>query len=103
MGKCEVLTLEEYSVLGFIHNSIYFTRAAYDMETQKLTPNIFSEDQKKFCFCEAPYNPDLEWVECEECSKWFHNDCVIKLNYNLKDFKCSNCSRKESISKKKKK
>ena len=40
IGKCEVLTLDEYFLLGFIENSIYFTRAAYDMESKKLTPDV---------------------------------------------------------------
>ncbi len=50
MGRCEVLTLDEYSELGFIENSIYYTRAAYDMDTQRLSPEI-SSWPKEYCVC----------------------------------------------------
>jgi len=61
MGKCEVLTLDEYYVLSFTENSIYFSRASYDMEKKKLSPDV-TKWSKRYCYCQNPYNPDIEYV-----------------------------------------
>ena len=93
--------IHEYWLLGIIENSIYFSRAAYNLDTETLTPSI--EEMSKYCVCEKPYNPDLEWAECEKCAKWFHMDCVIMLGKNVKDFVCAKCEKKDVSTKKKKK
>lgn len=45
----------------------------------------------------------MEYVLCEKCKKWYHNDCVIKENEDLDDFYCRNCTKKDQSIKKKKK
>jgi len=66
-----------------------------------LTPNI-KDWGKKYCICDTPYNPDMEYIECEKCEKWFHNDCIIRENQDLNNFVCRNCKKKDSLNKKKK-
>lgn len=72
------------------------------METKKLSPEIF-QWPKKYCVCDSPYNPDMEYVQCEKCQKWYHNDCAIKENDDLSNFVCSSCIKKDQLNKKKKK
>lgn len=102
MGKCEVITIDEYAELGNVENSIYFTRAAYDVQTGRLTPDLYLE-KSPYCYCEKPYNPDLGYIECEKCKKWFHIDCVALKGENIDDFVCSKCTAKSAFDKKKKK
>lgn len=72
------------------------------MEKKKLSPEV-TNWSKRYCYCQNPYNPDIEYVECEKCKKWYHNDCVIKGNEDIKDFVCRNCNKKDQVNKKKKK
>lgn len=72
------------------------------MQTKRLSPDI-SEWPKGDCICESPYNPDLEYIQCEKCKKWYHNDCAIKESDDLNDFVCSVCIKREKSGKKKKK
>ncbi len=85
-----------------IDTQIYFSRASYNIETETLTPSI-EEWEPKYCVCQKPYNPDLEWVECELCNKWFHGDCVIRDKMGIENFACEGCQKKEALNKKKKK
>ncbi len=72
------------------------------METKKLSP-VISQWPKKYCVCDSPYNPDMEYVQCEKCQKWYHNDCAIKESDDLSNFVCSACIKKDQLNKKKKK
>ena len=29
-----------------------------------------------YCVCGEPDDTDREFVECEQCSRWFHPECV---------------------------
>ncbi|KAL8089939.1 DDT domain-containing protein PTM-like [Apium graveolens] len=51
--------------------------------------------------CRNPYNPDLMYIFCETCTKWYHADAVeleeSKL-FKLTGFKCCKCRRIKSPS-----
>lgn len=49
-------------------------------------PSTWSSD----CDCNKPTNPDLQYVECSKCRKWFHSDCV-QSNIINGIFLCSKC------------
>jgi predicted RNA-binding Zn-ribbon protein involved in translation (DUF1610 family) len=53
---------------------MYFSRANYDSESKTLYPN--PSEWEKDCICQKPTNPDLQYVACPNCGKWFHSDCV---------------------------
>ncbi|CAD8168626.1 unnamed protein product [Paramecium pentaurelia] len=70
----KVLTFEEYSDLEFEEETIFFSRAAIDLESMEPRPNI--KLWKKSCVCQLPQNPDLQMIQCDECENWYHLDCV---------------------------
>lgn len=99
IGKCEILNIEEYGALGVVENSIYFTRASYDVEKEKFDPEPIDWGEK-YCICQRPYNPDMEYIECEQCQKWFHNECLSREMIDLNDFMCETCARENKRKKK---
>ncbi|CAK69940.1 unnamed protein product (macronuclear) [Paramecium tetraurelia] len=70
----KILTFEEYSDLEFEEETIFFSRAAIDLDSMEPRPNI--KLWKKSCVCQLPQNPDLQMIQCDECDNWYHLDCV---------------------------
>jgi hypothetical protein len=68
----------------------YFTRSNYDYKKEELIPSPLS--WKRTCYCDAPENPDLQYVMCEKCEKWFHVECVPDLREE-DTFFCTRCNR----------
>ena len=31
---------------------------------------------EKHCICQKPFNPDLPYICCDKCEKWFHLECL---------------------------
>jgi hypothetical protein len=51
--------------MALSYPNYYFTRAKYDDDIKELIPHPNS--WKKQCYCGAPENPDLQYVQCEKC------------------------------------
>lgn len=44
------------------------------------------------CGCTDSTKPDLEWIECGECKRWFHSRCVRRwIPSNGTQFQCRQC------------
>ena len=73
---------------------MFFTiyRAKYDIAKNKLEPPI--EKWQKHCLCQKPLNPDHLVIQCENCNRWYHPNC-IKLTdeqaEKMENFKCTEC------------
>lgn len=74
LGKCKVFSISEYDELDNIDNLTYFTRAAYDPLRKTLEPSFSSWEA--FCTCMKPLNPNLLYIKCDECNKWYHPRCM---------------------------
>jgi hypothetical protein len=59
---------------GIIFDSILNYRAQYDVKKRKIMPPM--ETWETHCICKSPLNPDYMYIQCEECEKWFHIQCV---------------------------
>lgn len=73
-GKCKVYSIQEYDELETIDNLTYFNRANYNPFQKVLDPPF--KDWEAFCVCQKPLNPNLLYIKCDECSKWYHPKCM---------------------------
>lgn len=91
--KVTVLTLEDYAKLTEIEEDTYFTRAMYSPLSQEVKPPM--SQWENHCYCNTPFNPDLLYICCDKCGKWFHSNCFglsqtsANLLYNFYCFDCS--------------
>lgn len=90
-GPCAIVTYEEYDQQPSISPNMFFTRATYDHINRKLSPP--PEEWEKQCNCGRPINPDLLYVMCDKCCKWFHADCIGVSKEEAEDisFICEDC------------
>lgn len=45
-----------------------------------------------------PVNPDLVYVQCGECQKWFHNECTHIIDFD-KTYVCASCENRGILNK----
>lgn len=91
IGKCIIITVEDYGNLELTSDNVYFTRSDYDTESECLL--TAPEQWKTDCICAMPTNPDLTYLQCIRCSKWFHEKCVGCPAEDM-DFFCNSCSKR---------
>ncbi|MEW5307783.1 MAG: hypothetical protein WDW38_010518 [Sanguina aurantia] len=72
MERINVHTLEEYQKLDEILEHDYFSRFFYKAVTREFVP----DQVPVVCHCEQPYNPDIECVQCDGCTEWYHTECL---------------------------
>lgn len=53
---------------------LFFMRANYNTKNEKFNPP--PNDWEKICICNLPSNPELPYIYCDGCDKWFHMTCV---------------------------
>ena len=70
-SQSTVVTAEEYGDLGLTCDNIYFSRAKFYSDRNLIIPEPLTWPSD--CECGKPTNPDLKYVECARCSKWFHS------------------------------
>ena len=73
-GKCKVYTIQEYDELDSIDNLTYFTRSNYNPLQKVLEPAY--HQWEAFCTCHKPLNPNMLYIKCDECNKWYHPQCM---------------------------
>lgn len=74
LGPCHVFSIKEYDELDNIDQFTYFTRSNYNPLQKVLEPPF--KDWETFCMCSKPLNPNLLYIKCDACSKWFHPKCM---------------------------
>ncbi|CAD8144646.1 unnamed protein product [Paramecium octaurelia] len=72
VGLATILSFEEYDQIEELYDNVFFTRAQYVNE--KLLPPF--QQWKKVCICKKPANPDLKYIFCDLCQRWFHLKCI---------------------------
>lgn len=93
VAKCQVYTIQEYDEIQVTDQTTYFTRAAYCPLTKALTPSFGKWE--RLCVCMKPLNPNLLYIKCDLCGKWYHPKCMNLSNEQaelLDDFYCLQCS-----------
>jgi hypothetical protein len=55
-------------------------------------------DKAKFCVCKKR-DDGREYVQCVQCTNWFHLDCVGLSSAPVDDFSCMACNKKSKRSK----
>lgn len=71
-SPCRVHLLKDYQELTVVGDKDYFSRFQYKPAT-----NLFKPDRVPvYCKCEMPYNPDKVMIMCEECTEWYHPECL---------------------------
>ena len=91
-GKARVVTLDEYVETDSSEKNIFFCRGNYDPFSHIISPPI--NTWEKYCFCNMPFNPNLMYVKCDKCEKWYHIKCVGITEEELKEekmFFCKKC------------
>lgn len=73
-SKSTVISVEEYGELGLTCDTIYYTRANFDSDLKLFVPD--PSTWRGDCECKKPTNPDLKYVACGKCGRWFHSECV---------------------------
>jgi hypothetical protein len=81
-SKCEVLfnfDLYIKRILAYkekktsIKNTpLYFVRQKYSVEDDHLAPDL-----NITCYCEMPFNPDKNFIQCKKCKELVHIDCFL--------------------------
>ena len=103
IAKCKVYTIKEYDELNSIDiHTTFFTRATYCPLLKKLTPEF--NEWEKYCICKKPLNPNLKYVNCDSCSKWFHYECSGLTEEEMLqevEWFCPDCKEVENEKKKK--
>jgi hypothetical protein len=105
---CRVLTWEEFEKHDTTTPDIYFCRARYDHRQKELAVPV--DKWPKHCLCKTPINPDRGIIQCDNCTKWYHLECLNltkEVADTIEQYKCPECkgtaSRKElSLAKKSK-
>jgi hypothetical protein len=57
------VTLEAYSELGEVDESVFYTRAKYDIKKKSIVPAFAL--WPTLCVCKKPENPDILVIACE--------------------------------------
>jgi hypothetical protein len=73
-GKIELLTFRDYHLRDEVDLDVYFTRAFYDYKKKEMRPPL--SQWPRSCICESIINPDLVYVNCDNCNELFHVQCV---------------------------
>ena len=81
---------EEYSDIKLSSPNTYFSRARFEEKEEKLNPP--PSEWNKMCSCDSPVNPDLEYVQCEQCEKWYHVSCIKNFFENDEKYICEKCN-----------
>ena len=96
VAKCLVYSIKEYDEIQLTDNTTYFTRATYCPLTKTLTPSF--HNWERLCICYKPLNPNLLYIKCDGCGKWYHPKCMNLSNQEvdqLEDFFCIVCKAKK--------
>jgi hypothetical protein len=96
VAKCQVYSIKEYDEIQITDQTSYFTRATYCPITKTLTPSF--KRWERLCVCQKPLNPNLLYILCDGCGKWFHPKCMHLSNAQaeqLEDFFCNDCKDKQ--------
>mmetsp|Transcript_33844 Transcript_33844/g.61110 ORF Transcript_33844/g.61110 Transcript_33844/m.61110 type:complete len:203 (-) Transcript_33844:541-1149(-) len=78
VGRCNILTLEEFTKLNAVKEEDYFTRFSYEAVSAK----YFPDKVPVYCKCCMPFNPDREMRYCAICLDWYHVECAQQANPN---------------------
>ena len=61
---------------------------------KKIMPPIEKWDRQ--CVCLSPLNPDLLYIQCDTCQRWFHAACVGITSHEeankVESFVCTRCN-----------
>ncbi|CAD8156821.1 unnamed protein product [Paramecium octaurelia] len=89
--KCTVVDCEEYFNMENCDSTTYYNRLEWDVECKKFT-NM--NTIKMYCLCQQPWNPELNYIQCDKCQKWYHFECVgLKGgSYENKEYACGYCN-----------
>ena len=94
-GRCKVYTIQQYDEQENIDNLTYFTRANYSPLQKVLEPAF--KDWETLCICKKPLNPNLLYIKCDLCNKWYHPECMGLTEAEAVDkneFFCTLCTSK---------
>ena len=95
ISPCKVLSFEDYQNIEDNTDTIFFTRANYDIKSKLLSPPV--SQWEKLCSCRMPLNPDVMYIECDTCKQWFHPQCqglTDEEAEKLDEFYCDKCKKR---------
>lgn len=71
-------------------------RANYNPIQKSLDPPF--KEWEAFCTCLKPLNPNLLYIKCDDCNKWYHPKCMGLTEeeaQNKEEFYCTLCLSKK--------
>ena len=81
-SKCEVLKFDQYikkllslkeKKLNFSrNNSTFFVRQKYSVGEDHFAPDLMNS-----CYCDRPFNPDKNFIQCKKCKELIHLECFL--------------------------
>ena len=92
IGKCEVLTIQEYDNCEAIADNTYYSRAKFVTKEDRLEPPY--NEWETLCSCNKPMNPNLLTVGWDRCDRWYHPKWEGLSDESIQDidtFVCSRC------------
>ncbi|CAD8197522.1 unnamed protein product [Paramecium pentaurelia] len=89
--KCKIVDCDEFVNLENSDVTTYYNRLEWDVENKKFT-NM--NEIQLYCLCQQPWNPELNYIQCDKCQKWYHFECVdlIEGCYEDKQYICGYCN-----------
>ncbi|CAD8119161.1 unnamed protein product [Paramecium sonneborni] len=89
--KCTIVDCDEFVNLQNCDSTTYYNRLEWDVENKKF---MNMNEIQLYCLCQQPWNPELNYIQCDKCQKWYHFECVDLLigSYDDKDYVCGYCN-----------
>lgn len=75
-------------------------RCTYDSTVLSWNQDHTKNEENKYCYCGAGWQPEVVQLHCQECKNWFHGTCVsVSLKKTLRfmvnySFLCADCNEK---------
>ncbi|CAL8303347.1 unnamed protein product [Arctogadus glacialis] len=90
MARAVMEAFPEFPKMNFSTKRRAMEEARRDMALQVLESSVFDEETCSMCGADKPPGqapPITDWIQCDNCDRWFHNLCLNMDQNKLKEVK----------------
>ncbi|CAD8045923.1 unnamed protein product [Paramecium sonneborni] len=91
ISLAEVLDFKDLDMKNIINDFTFFCRSFY--RNKQIIPPI--QKWSKHCLCKLPMNPDQQYIQCDICYKWFHQQCLGIKQIQHFAYVCEKCKKQK--------